>query len=340
MIYGNVYADGHSNNSLFFTEDAIHRFNPTYTPRMLRETFLQQGIEINTPDLNQGRNVAFELHIEGRPLHDSGLPRYFIAMENPNINQLNASREYCANFALVFAWDKRLHDLPNVVPVLIPHPMKMEATPAFSQRDIFSCLINANKAFKEMLPSDLYLERLRVIRWYEKHAPDKFNLYGLGWDKETPAFTTLGRLKRGLVRASNKLLGRKPFPSYKGEIRDKGEVLRRCKFAWCFENSRDLSNYITEKMLDSMVQGCVPIYWGADNVCEHVPAGCFIDRREFRDTAALHAYLLNMGEESYAGYQRAISEFVNGDKGRKFSSERFCSIVVSRISEDLKRHRS
>jgi len=70
----------------------------------------------------------------------------------------------------------------------------------FLEREIFSCLINANKAFKENLPSDLYLERLNTIRWYEKNAPDKFELYGMGWDKSTPAFNAVGRIKRSTWR--------------------------------------------------------------------------------------------------------------------------------------------
>lgn len=337
MIYGNVYADGHSNNSLFATADSVHRYNPTYTPRLLRQAFLQQGIEINTADLNQGREASFELHIEGRPLAQKNLPRYLIALENPNINKLNASHDYCRNFDLVFAWDKRLFDLPNVIPILIPHPMVYGEVPGFAERDIFSCLINANKAFREVLPSDLYLERINTIRWYEKSAPDKFNLYGMGWDKETPAFTLAGRFKRSLAKMVTRLLGRQPFPSFRGEVGDKGDVLRRSKFSWCYENSKDLSNYITEKMLDSMVHGCVPVYWGADNVLEHIPADCFIDRRKFKDTASVHAYLQGIGAEEYAAYQAAISKFMNSEAAKKFSAEYFASVVVEHISKDLKR---
>jgi hypothetical protein len=66
MIYGNVFADGRNNNSLFEMDDNIHRYNPTYMPRLLREAFLAHGIEINTPDINQRRPVAFDLHFEGR----------------------------------------------------------------------------------------------------------------------------------------------------------------------------------------------------------------------------------------------------------------------------------
>ncbi|NVO07761.1 MAG: hypothetical protein HXX19_18380, partial [Rhodoferax sp.] len=158
MIYGTIHADGHTANSLFANEDTVHRFNPTFTPRLLRQTFLDHGMEINTPDLNSGREVAFELHLEGRPLGEQRLPRYLIALENPNINKLNADSTYCQQFDQVFAWDKRLFHLPNVVPILIPHPMVAQDFPGLDARPIFSCLINANKAFKEVLPTDLYLE--------------------------------------------------------------------------------------------------------------------------------------------------------------------------------------
>jgi hypothetical protein len=335
MIYGNVYVEGHSNNSLFAEEDNVHRYNPTTTPRLLRQAFLERGIEINTPDVNQGRQIAFDLHIEGRQFVANDLPQYLIALENPNINKLNENIEYCQRFDKVFAWDMRLNKLPNLVPILIPHPLAYDHFPGFSERDIFSCLINANKAFKENLPSDLYLERINTIRWYERNAPDKFELYGMGWDKSTPAFNFAGRVRRSLSRARTRLFGHKPFPSYRGEVRDKAEVLRRSKYSYCYENSRDLSNYITEKILDSLVNGCVPVYWGADNVLEYIPADCFIDRRKFKDTSAVHEFLLSISAEDYAKYQLNIAKFLKSDVARKFSSEYFVSVVVEQVTRDL-----
>ena len=335
MIYGNIYIDGHSNNSLFAEEDNVHRYNPTYTPRLLRQKFLGKGIEINTPDVNQGRNISFDLHIEGRQFVANDIPQYLIALENPNINKLNASHEYCGRFTKVFAWDQRLFNLPNIVPILIPHPLVHDHFPGFVERDIFSCLINANKAFKESLSSDLYLERINTIRWYEKNAPDMFELYGMGWDKATPAFNIAGRIRRSVSRARTRLFGHKPFPSYRGEVRDKSEVLRRSKFSYCYENSRDLSNYITEKILDSLVNGCVPVYWGADNVLDYIPEDCFIDRRKFKDTSAVHEHLLSISAEDYAKYQLNIERFLNSDIARKFSSEYFVSVVVEQVTRDL-----
>lgn len=336
MIYGNIIAEGHDHNSMFAAEDRTHRYNPTHTFRLLREAFLAQGIEINTPDLNQGRAVAFDLHIEGRQFVADGIPKYLIALENPNINRLNESHEYCRRFARVFAWDARLFDLPNLVKILIPYRITAEPFPDFAARDIFSCLINANKAFRAPLTTDLYLERISTIRWYEEHAPDKFQLYGMGWTKPAPAFDAWGKAKRRVARLRTQLFGYQPFPSYRGEVRDKGEVLRRSKFSYCYENSRDLTNYITEKIFDSLVSGCVPIYWGADNVLEYLPADCFIDRRSFKDTAAVHQFLLSISAEKYAAYQANIARFLQGDTARMFDAAQFVATVVQHVADDVR----
>lgn len=334
-LYGNIFAEGHHNNSMFAPEDCTHRYNPTYTFRVLRQAFLDAGIEINTPDLNQGRQIAFDLYVEGREFAPDDIPKYLIALENPNINRLNENREYCRRFAKVFAWDARLSDLPNIRKILVPNHLVSESTPSFAERDIFSCIINANKAFRELLPTDLYLERINTIRWYENNEPEHFALYGMGWAKPSPAFGVWPKVKRRIARLQSQLFGRKPFPSYRGEVLNKKEVLRRCKFSYCYENTRDLSNYITEKIFDSFLAGCVPIYWGADNVTEYIPPDCFIDRRNFTDTAAVHTFLTSVAPEQHAQYQSNIADFLQGDVAKMFSSEYFAATVVEQITCDL-----
>ena len=335
MIYATIHADGHTANSLFAQDDSVHRYNPTFTPRLLRQTFLEQGVEINTPDLNAGRDVAFELHLEGRPLGERLRPRFLIALENPNINNLNASSDYCQQFDGVFAWDPRLFHVPQVTPILIPHPMECGEFFGWDQRPRFSCLINANKAFKEVLPSDLYLERLKTIRWYEKNAPDQFDLYGMGWEKSVPAYTAVGRLARLGSRLKTRLFGVPPFPSYRGAVSDKAAVLRTTRFSYCYENSRDLSNYITEKIFDSLAQGCVPVYWGADNVLDYIPADCFVDRRQFANTAEVHRFLSTISAQEYARYQTHIANFMTGAVAAKFSSAHFARQVVDQVLASL-----
>ncbi len=329
-MLASLYADGHANNSFFREDDPTHKFNPTHTNRVLREAFAQRGIEINTADVNVGRQVDFELHFEGRPLARSTTPRFLVALENPYINPLNADPGYFAQFERVFSWDRRFLALPNVLEVRYGIHFTSPAWPGYEQREIFSCLINANKRFKVALPNDLYIERVNVIRWHERHAPEDFALYGLGWNKPRHESGAVGKAKRRVQRIATQLFGYKPFPSWKGEVADKAAVLLRSKFSYCYENVHSLTGYVTEKIFDSLVNGCVPVYWGADDIERHVPRSCFIDRRDFADTAAVHARLRAMSRDEYEGYQAAMRAYL-ADGGRRFSSECFASTIVDGV---------
>lgn len=334
MKLGSVWADGHSDNSFFREEDPTHRFNPTYTNRVLREAFARRGIELNTADVNAGRQVDFELHFEGRPLPPGDVPRFLVALENPYINPLNADPEYFVHFKRVFTWDRRFFDLPNVQEIAYGIHFVVPPWPSFEERDIFSCLINANKRFKHPLPNDLYVERVEVIRWHEKHAPQDFHLYGLGWNKPRHESGVIGKLRRRLQRLATQTVGYRPFPSWKGELPDKAAVLLRSKFSYCYENVHSLSGYVTEKIFDSMMNGCVPVYWGADDVTRYVPKGCFVDRRDFRDTAEVHAHLRAMSPSEYTARQAAVRSFLS-EGARRFSSAQFAESIAEGIEASL-----
>ena len=80
----------------------------------------------------------------------------------------------------MFTWNRNLLELPNVTQVFLPNKIKHNQFASFDERPIFACLINSNKVFPFTLESDLYLERIKVIQWYEANQPQDFNLYGMG----------------------------------------------------------------------------------------------------------------------------------------------------------------
>ena len=47
--------------------------------------------------------------------------------------------------------------------------------------------------------------------------------------------------------------------------------------------------------------------------------GCFIDRRDFPDTAAVHAFLLGLSAQEYARKQQAMRDFLRSGNGQKRS---------------------
>ncbi len=72
---------------------------------------------------------------------------------------------------------------------------------------------------------------------------------------------------RGLEK---KCLGDK----YKGECRDKGEVLFNYDYSIAIENGR-CDNYFSEKFCDVLLAWGIPIYWGCPNVDKYFPSESF-----------------------------------------------------------------
>jgi hypothetical protein len=337
MKIASIYAAGQSNNALFADNDPTHTYAPTYTSRLLRSDLIKHGIEMNTADLNLGKEVVFELYVEGQAVQATPVPKYLIATENPHINALNCDVRYCAQFEKVFSWNPTIASLPNGVLVMVPNEIVVKSTPAFHERPLLVVLINANKRFPKRLEGDLYEERIALIRWYEAHHLNSFGLFGRGWDKPSPAFTAPEKWARRIGRLKTQIYGYRPFPSYRGAIDSKFEAYGHAKFGICYENTKDLPNYITEKLFDCLMEGCVPVYWGADNVLDFIPKDCFINRRDFASTADLHDFLVSMNELVYGQYQANIARFLAGSQIEPFRAESFVNSVVSTITQDLEK---
>ena len=114
--------------------------------------------------------------------------------------------------------------------------------------------------FPNFVSRDLYRDRLEAIRHFS-HDP-KFDLYGHGWN--APVRYEDGRYHESIVR------------SYRGEIPKKLSVLQNYKFSICFENNI-FGGLVTEKIIDCIFAGCIPVYWGAPDITDYVPKNCFID---------------------------------------------------------------
>ena len=329
-MLGNIHKSGHSKNSLFAEFDYTHRYNSLSADRYLRDNLKNNGIELNTPDVNEGRHVDFNIFIEAGLQPEKGKKNFLIAMENPLHNSLNRDLDYLSQFDLVFSWDSEaLKSLGNYVFCNIPHQMTFEAH-AKNNPNKFLCLINANKNFKINIDGDLYAERVKLIRWYEQYASDAFDLYGIGWDKPYSGVGFIQKQRRNMEMLYSRLLGRKVFPSWLGEVSDKSIYLKY-KFAVCYENSSTLPFYITEKMLDAMSYGCVPVYWGAPNVSDLIPRNCFIDRRDFSSNKALHNFLHDLDDSVIEDYKESIKYFMLGVGRNLFSYEATLGLIVKTI---------
>jgi alpha(1,3/1,4) fucosyltransferase len=132
------------------------------------------------------------------------------------------------------------------------------------------------------------------------------------------------------VKIFNKIFSTK-FLSYKGEVDEKKSVFQKYKFAVCYENVRDIPGYITEKIFDCFFSGCIPIYWGANNITDFIPGNCFIDKRNFTEFQCLYDYIKNITKAEYFNYINNIEKFLNSEQANIFRTEYFAKTIIDNI---------
>ena len=243
--------------------------------------------------------------------------------ENEIIRPENWMAENHRFFRKIFTWKDTLVDTRRIFKFFLPNKIPEHVSFDLREKTKFCCMISGNKAVSH--PLELYSERIRAVRWFEKNRPDRFDLYGFGWDNPFPM------IPPRVSRVIQPLISRIPlqYPSYRGKVDSKSAVMRKYRFSICYENARDIPGYITEKIFDCFFSGCVPVYWGAPNVTDFIPEETFIDRRKFTSYAELFEYLDAMSSAEYQGYLKSIESFVNGPRIYPFSAENFADIVLT-----------
>ena len=248
--------------------------------------------------------------------------------EPPIIMPRNWDKAAHEQFDKVFTWNDSLVDNRLYIKMNCPYPVPASIPKDLGGKKRFCTLIAGNHRFS--YPFELYSKREEAVRWFERNHPEDFDLYGRGWDEY---------VFRGIkpIRALNRLKFLKKllapsFPSYRGPVQRKFPVLAEHKFCICYENSSDTPGYITEKIFDIFAAGCLPVYWGAPNISEHIPADCYLDKRDFPSYEALYERMKAMTDAEYLSRLDAIESFLKSEKGRKFSIEYFAETLAEELA--------
>ena len=89
MLFANYYQPDRVKNASFEEVDRHHTYNPTFTNRLLRSEFLKHGIELNNPDVNEGREIAFSiLKAESAKKENSGVGAYSANLLSDETNKM------------------------------------------------------------------------------------------------------------------------------------------------------------------------------------------------------------------------------------------------------------
>ncbi|PIT83948.1 hypothetical protein COU37_05700 [Candidatus Micrarchaeota archaeon CG10_big_fil_rev_8_21_14_0_10_45_29] len=344
-----LFATGpaYEKNELFNPANArVNRDNSSRCFIELKKSFAAKGFDIKTADMAENFDSAhaivfFEIppttnqyftQAANSPL---SCKMYSLLYEPPTIHPKNSDTSLHAPFKKILTWNDNLVDGKKYIknnftmPFLQKEKIHLPSA-QFSKRKLL-CMVSANKY--SSLPGQLYTMRTKAVRFMEKFHPVDFDLYGIGWQapvfhspllqalQVNRAMRTLARLPLSPFNIKKTLV----YPSYKGEIKSKKEAMSGYRFCICYENQENVPGYITEKIFDAFIAGCVPIYLGAPNIEKYVPKNCFIDMRDFKNFEEMHARISSIGEKEFSSYLKNIEKYLNSPASSQFKIDYFIS---------------
>jgi len=340
-LKASLVVDYHQNNKIFDLEDKnVNRDNYAYSIWLLKTKLKENGIDLSTCDINLPleSDVSFCFDLPSTDVKLSVESSYLFLFESEIIKPFSWDFSKHSKFCKVFTWHDDLVDNKKYFKINFSHKFPENEVDYRSGMKLFEdkklcTLIAGNKIVEH--PQELYSERVKTIRWFEMHVPDSFDLYGIGWENVVTKNRYIRIIARKLPFVS-KLLGLN-FSSYKGKVESKLKTLSQYKFAICYENAQMIPGYITEKIFDCFFAGCVPIYWGAPNITDHIPESCFIDRRKFDTHEELYAYLTAMTKQEYLAIQENIENYLFSSAADPYRAETFANIIVEHVKKDTGR---
>lgn len=327
--------DVFKNNEIFNESSKLNIDNRLQFFNDLKKQLLNYNIDISTQDINLPDQSDLILY--------NDIPRFYPKITNKKVKEAaiifecrailprnwNKDRHKRLDFA--FTWDRNLIDEKKYFALFFSH-MGGSQFKDFNEKKLCT-MISGNKASSDQ--NELYSERIKTIRWFEKNHPEDFEFYGTGWDMHTFSLP-IPLINRVLNRFSflRKSFSKK-WPSYRGKTNNKYDTLSNYKFSICYENAFGFPGYITEKIFESMASGCIPIYWGDSNIRTYVPESCFVDRTAFQTHEDLYHFITSIGEDEYEGRLNSIKKYLISKEHRYFEPEYNAAYVAEIISKKI-----
>lgn len=337
-------------------KEFMNRYKAYDCLRIMAESIIGSGFEFVTLDI-------YDKDLDGRPgllLQDSGdanvqrpslMPAVNFCLESPIIATrfFHHINKRAGRFKYTFSWRGAYERLAGTSTtfehIVWPNPVDCLIEPDPWHNRKLVCMISSNKrAFGNLwtglmeepwselvktklrylrtfyirrtdpwMGSELYIERIRIIEHFSRTG--KFDLYGTLWEKPIPDFEhdirpLIQTTYRGAPASDQKL-----------------ETLKNYKFSLAVENC-SFPGYVTEKIYDCLLAGVIPVYLGAPDICDFVPADCFVDVRSFDNYSDLYEFISNLTEGEALNYLTAGRRFLDSDVFKSNSVSSFCDKII------------
>ncbi|BET24733.1 glycosyl transferase family 10 (putative fucosyltransferase) [Limnobacter thiooxidans] len=259
------------------------------------------------------------------------VPKYLFIFECPLIRPDDWESSQHAIFDRVFTYDRTRWRGGKYLNYAMPYSMRR--TIVQSPKTRFMCLVASNKVILRQRSG--YDDRRDLIEYFRKTKMQGFDLYGRGWEFYVSASRLLNRL---FARFGSKAPWLRRFctalPFYQGALVNKLQTISQYKFIYCNENFSH-PGYLTEKILDAMWAGSVPVYSGPPDIDDFIPQNCYVAAHDFPSVRALVDHLSTMSSAQYMDYLTNIQRFLESEKAHVFSSDSFYAGLKSVLDEDL-----
>lgn len=315
-----------NNNELFNIQSRYNNDNRLSASIKLYNILTSRNFEVMTHDMVDKRSICKNdilLSYNHHPNEFRSLvhridksSRILIAQE-PN-SKINFYQSTLSSYAKVLTWNESVLHYSNVssitaFPITREH---IDWVPV-NQRKF---LINISMNKQTSNNGELYSERVKAITLAEQMFQTDFDLFGIGWNKPSTFLEKLGLKKYP------------HFSSYRGSIKEKSGTLRYYMFSLCFENNRLMNGNISEKIFDCFQCGVIPLYWGAPDICKHIPKDLFIWREDFPSTEAMLSHLRSISVDQMESKLQKIREFLDSDRMSKFWDTTYVDTIISSIN--------
>ena len=270
---------------------------------------------------------------------------YLLALESIAVMPQNFNKLLYKNFEKIFTWYDDIIDNNKIIKINYSFKIEFQSFIDFDKKSHFLCMVCGNKFSN--FSGELYYERVKLIDYLEKNRNIDFDLYGTNWlnSYKIKYYSLIkwfhkNKYLRKIFHQIDKIINytsiyklvKLNYSSYKGTLSPKIPKLRHYKFNICYENTNNVNGYITEKIFDCFLSGCIPIYFGAPNISNYIPNNTYIDRRNFKNNQELINYLVNFSKEDYTIMQNNIIHFLKSDKIDQFRSSHIASLIAHHIN--------
>lgn len=217
------------------------------------------------------------------------LPMPYCDVQQPFWDKKDRARKIVIINSIQNPWVFRMVDMTSVQSPLRfgLNSVKEICNPQFGRGELYSKRIEAMVA----------LARL-----------DSIDLYGRGWGEWCSPRTAWLPYWR-----NRKLL----TSIWRGSCTSKFEILSRYTYCLAIENM-DFAGFVSEKIIDCLYAGTVPLYFGAKDIADYIPKDAYIDCKNFASWDEMWEAVKDIPEKRIQEMREVGRDFLRSKMGKKF----------------------